>query len=244
MKENVRLFGNISNKQKKYSITSMVLIATLALVIAPVSLVPSAEAFPHAGIVINPNPSDPNQQNANPISLFLGHTNEPTFGVREGVHDGKHGVEVFLSDAATELPISGAQLTVDKYYFEDFDSFNAASSPNDADDIQTGVPLPEAFGDKGHYLTRQIQQPGIYGYKLSGTINYYGVAQVPVSTTVFCSLAGHDTTKFNSPGWFGGFGCTENIEDIYFPSTTTFSQQSSPFDASPSTIIITNDFEN
>jgi hypothetical protein len=236
------LLDHKSTRNRLSNTIRISIVVSIAVAILGCNVVASANAFPHAGIVINPNPSDPNQANANPVSLFLGHTNEPTFGVSAGVHDGKHGVEVFLTDAATELPISGAQLSVDKYYFEDFASFNAAASVNDADEIQTNVPLPEAFGDKGHYVTRQIQQPGIYGYKLTGTINYFDVAQIPISTTVFCSLNGQDTTKFNTPGWFGRFGCTDAIEEIYFPSTTTSSQQStdSPFDSS---FIITNDFE-
>lgn len=211
--------------------TKIVLVSTLAatLQFGYVITGQTANAFPHAGIVIVPDNNLPNQENAKPISLFLGHSNEPTFGVSEGVHDGKHAVEVFLTDAATELPISGAQLKVDKYYFENFENFDAASSPSQADAIQTNVPLTEAFEEKGHYLTRQIQQPGIYGYKLTGTINYFDVAQVPVDVTVFCSLPGIDTSKFNSQGWFGSFGCTEPIEDIYFPPTSTVNSASDVF---------------
>ncbi len=63
-----------------------------------------ALAFPHAVTVVAP-PAD--QVNAKPIVVVLGHANEPTFGVLPGVHDGKHGVEVFLEDAATVLPLSG-----------------------------------------------------------------------------------------------------------------------------------------
>ena len=207
----------------------IVLFSSLAVAVQFGSIVTQQEvsAFPHAGIVIVPDTNDPNQENAKPISVFLGHTNEPTFGLSPGIHDGKHAVEVFLSDQATDLPISGAQLSVDKYYFENYDNFAAATSPNQADDIKANVPLPEAFGDKGHYLSRQIQQPGIYGYKLTGTINYYDVAQVPVSETVFCSISGKDTSKFNTEGWFGGFGCTEPIQDIFFPPTTTQAQMQS-----------------
>ncbi|MGA8844627.1 MAG: hypothetical protein WB511_13670 [Nitrososphaeraceae archaeon] len=207
-------------------ITIIVMMASLAVTIqfGYIMTEQKVNAFPHAGIVIVPDDNDPNQENAKPISLFLGHSNEPTFGLSKGIHDGKHAVEVFLTDQATELPISGALLKVDKYYFKNYDNFAAATSPNDADDIKTNVPLPEAFGDKGHYLSRQIQQPGIYGYKLTGTINYYDVAQVPVSETVFCSIPGKDTSKFNSEGWFGGFGCTEPIQSIFFPSATTQAQ--------------------
>jgi hypothetical protein len=209
--------------------TKLVLIASVAITIQVGYMMMDqiANAFPHAEKIIVPDNNNPGQKNAKPISLVLGHSNEPTFGVDPGIHDGKHSIEVFLSDQATELPISGGQLTVNKYYFENYDNFAAASSPNDANDIQTNVPLPEAFGDKGHYVSRQVQQPGIYGYRLTGTINYFDVAQVPVDETIFCRITGKDTTKFNTPGWSGGFGCTEPIQTIFFPSTATQSQSRS-----------------
>ena len=148
---------------------------------------------------------------------MLGHTNEPTFGVLPGVHDGKHGVEVFLEDAATVLPLTGANLKVDKYYFKSINRFSKATSLEQADTIQKNVVLGGVFGDPGHYLSRQIQQPGIYGYRLYGTIDYFGEGTIPVDLTVFCSSPTGDTTKFNSENWFGGYGCTDNIKDIYFP---------------------------
>ena len=177
-----------------------------------------AYAFPHALTVITPNTSDPNQQHAKPILVVLGHTNEPSFGRKAGFHDGKHNVEVLLEDQATGLPLAKSSLKVDKYYFKDTKDFNKASSVNKATQIQTNVPLSGVFGDPGHYTARQVQKDGIYGYRLYGTINYFDVAQVPIDTTVFCKSSSGETTKFNSPGWFGGYGCTDKIQDIFFPS--------------------------
>jgi hypothetical protein len=85
--------------------------------------------------------------------------------------------------------------------------------------------LSPVFGDAGHYMARQVMQPGIYGYRLYGTIDYFGMAEVPIDTTVFCRAADSEggaagnTSKFNSEGWGGGYGCTERIADIYFPNT-------------------------
>lgn len=152
------------------------------------------------------------------ISVVMGHTNEPTYGVKPGIHDGKHNLEVMLSDAATKLPLTGAQLQADKYYFKDIGSFNKAKSVNDADEIVKGVKVGGVFDDAGHYVTRQVQKDGIYGYRLYGTIDYFGVATMSVDTTMFCRASDGDTSKFNSPGWSGGYGCTGNISNTAFPS--------------------------
>jgi hypothetical protein len=53
---------------------------------------------------------------------------------------------------------------------------------------------------------------------LYGIINYFDVAQIPIDATVFCRSTAGDTYKFNTPGWFGGYGCTDRIQDIFFPS--------------------------
>ncbi|MEW5841384.1 hypothetical protein [Nitrososphaera sp.] len=156
------------------------------------------------------------------IEVVLGHTNEPAYGARPGIHDGKHGMEVLLSDGATKLPLAGASLKADKYYFKDIKSFARAKSVNDADAIVKGVNVGAVFGETGHYVTRQVQKEGIYGYRLYGNISYFGVAQVPVDSTVFCrSSQGDTSSRFNSPGWAGGFGCTENISGQAFPAAAT-----------------------
>ena len=66
-------------------------------------------------------------------------------------------------------------------------------------------------------------QPGIYGYRLYGTINYFGIAEVPIDTVFFCTLNSDDgvsgnTSKFNGEGWEGEYGCVSDINDIYFPA--------------------------
>lgn len=206
---------------KKHGLT---LIAAIIGTTLLASTIQPAIAFPHALTVITPDPSDPHQEHAKPIFVVLGHTNEPTFGKKFGLHDGKHHVEVFLEDQATALPLAGSSLKVDKYYFKDLKAFNKATSVNDATKIQRNVALSGVFGDPGHYIARQVQKDGIYGYRLYGTINYFDEAEVPIDTTIFCRMGSEggssgDTTKFNSPGWFGGYGCTNKIQDIFFPSS-------------------------
>jgi hypothetical protein len=156
------------------------------------------------------------------IFIVIGHTSEPTFGAFPGIHDGKHNVEVFLEDLDTALPLAGSSLKIDKFYFEDINSFNNADSVEDADEKEKGVSLSGVFGDPGHYITRQVTDDGIYGYRLYGTVNYFSVAELEIDTTVFCTEGGEggggaDTSKFNSPGWFGAYGCHADIENIFFP---------------------------
>ena len=126
-------------------------------------------------------------------------------------------MEILLSDAATKLPLKGANLTIDKYYFKSISSFNAATSVAQADEIKKNVKLSELFGDPGHYVSKQIVSPGIYGYKVYGTINYFSVAEIPIDKTIFCASADGPTTKFNKGTWTGAFGCPQNIESITFP---------------------------
>ena len=78
------------------------------------------------------------------------------------------------------------------------------------------------FGQPGTFYNRQVIDPDIYGYTIRGTINYYDVAQVPLeNTTKFCSISGEDLIKFDSPGWTGSFGCSQNIKSIFFPPSTS-----------------------
>lgn len=174
------------------------------------------------------------------IELVLGHENEPTFGARPGIHDGKHGLEVMISDAATGLPLTGATLQADKYYFKDFASFEKVDSVDDADAIEEGVTVGGVFGDAGHYVARQVQQPGIYGYRLYGNVSYFGVSTVPIDTTVFCRSNEGDTSKFNSDGWAGGFGCTGSIDDSRFPERSAVSRVSAEPEQQTSTVVQDN----
>jgi len=225
--------------KKKLSLSSptiLVVVILAGITILSASSFPINEAFakPHASFVLVPDDEDPRQEHANPIRLVLGHTNEPAFGKLPGIHDGKHYVEIELTDNATALPIQGSNETsepglellnteifIDKYYFKDIESFNNAQSPEDADAIEQNVPMSAVFGSPGLFYNRQIVDEGIYGYTIRGVINYYGVANVPIpEITKFCSPSGanaQDTSKFDSPGWTGSFGCVENIKDIFFP---------------------------
>lgn len=149
------------------------------------------------------------------ITVVMGHTNEPTHSQKSGVHDGKHAMEIFLRDSNTGLDLAGATLVADKFYFKDLKSFEKADSPYDADAVVTGVPVNPVHGDPGHYHINQIlSESGIYGYKVTGNIDYFGVADVPVELTAFCREA---PGKFNSNFWFGGFGCTTELKDSNFP---------------------------
>lgn len=192
--------------------TLVAAVLALSLVAGSAAILQPAFAHTHATLTLEDGPVAGKQ-----ISVVLGHTNEPTFGAKAGIHDGKHGLEVLISDAATSLPLTGASLKADKYYFKDIRSFERADSPDDADAIEKGVDVRGVFGDAGHYLARQVQKPGIYGYRVYGTIDYFGVSSIPIDTTMFCSSPDGDTTKFNSPEWHGSFGCTSDIHDSIFP---------------------------
>jgi hypothetical protein len=192
---------------------ALVLSAVLAIAVVPMAL--QQQAFAHAHISMDVPESA--HLMGKQVSVVVGHTSEPTFGVEPGVADGKHNMEVLLSDSATKLPLTGAVLKADKYYFKNIESFNKASSVNDADEIVKNVTIGGVFGDAGHYVARQVQSNGIYGYHIYGTIDYFKVAQIPIDTTVFCTATDGDTSKFNSPGWGGAFGCTGDINKIAFP---------------------------
>ena len=142
-------------------------------------------------------------------------------------NNGQNGDESIQSFQTMEPPtqetLPPTELFVDKYYFKNIESFENAQSPEDADAIERNVPLTPVFGEPGLYYDRQIVDEGIYGYTLSGTINYYDVAHVPLApTTKFCTSQEGDTSKFDSPGWVGSFGCVENIKSIFFPPANKY----------------------
>ena len=203
---------------KSSQATLMMILAGIAIISASSYSIDEAMAFPHASLVI-----DPEEEHANDIRIVLGHTNEPAYGKLPGIHDGKHNLEVDLSDDATTLPISNATLFADKYYFENIESFQRAEGLEDADAIELDVPVTAVFGQAGTFYNRQVIDPGIYGYTIRGTINYYDVAEVPFEVTKFCSIPGKDLTKFDTPdSWTGSYGCPQNIESIYFPPSSKY----------------------
>lgn len=188
------------------------ILAIAAMFAAGLLLAQQAFAHAHTELAVSEN-----HVAGKMIQMVVGHTGEPTYGLRPGMHDGKHNLEVLLSDSATSLPLAGASLKADKYYFKGMQSFSNAESVNDADQVVRGASVAAVFGDAGHYMSRQVQKPGIYGYRIYGNVSYFGVESVPLDSTVFCNSRSGNTTKFNSPGWSGGFGCTEDINSVAFP---------------------------
>ncbi|HEX7141882.1 MAG TPA: hypothetical protein VF222_05330 [Nitrososphaeraceae archaeon] len=210
----------MNNKLSKSSPTMLIIIlAGIAIVSASSYSIDEAMAFPHASLIIDPK----EEEHANDIRVVLGHTNEPAYGKLPGIHDGKHNLEVDLSDDATTLPIPNATLFADKYYFKNIASFQRAESLEDADAIELNVPISAVFGQPGTFYNRQVIDAGIYGYTIRGTINYYDVAQVPLeNATKFCSIPGEDLTKFDTDGWNGSYGCPQNIKSIFFPPASKY----------------------
>jgi hypothetical protein len=116
------------------SLTAVV--TALAIVLSsPTTIQP---AFAHADIILPINIGDEEQQGRG-IVIVIGHSDEPAYGAKSGIHDGLHGLEVSISDNATGLPIGDAELRADKYYFTDLESFNSATSVEDADQVQEGI---------------------------------------------------------------------------------------------------------
>jgi len=210
----------IRKRRRRYIASLSVIVAPLALVLSSPTTIQAVFAHTETTLPINVD-----NQTGRSIVVVVGHSNEPAYGAKPGIHDGIHGLEVTLSDNATGLPISDAQLKADKYYFTDLQSFDNARSVDDADETQEGFDVGAVFGETGRYLARQVVADGIYGYRLYGNISYFGVANVTINSTVFCTASDADdeanTTKFNSPGWSGSFGCPQDIDTIAFPTNNT-----------------------
>ena len=205
----------------------LVILACIAIISTCSFSMNEALAKPHASLTL-----ESTQDNVNPIRVVLGHTNEPSFGKVHGLDDGKHFLEVEISDSATTLPIRTATLFADKYYFKDIKSFENAQSLQDADDIELNVPISSVFGSPGLFYNRQVQDPGIYGYTLRGSIDYYGVGTVNIPNdqepTIFCSIEGKDTSKFNKGAWSGSYGCTQNLKSIFSPESAKYPDEYPP----------------
>lgn len=198
---------------KQTTFTLLGVIAAITLI----SVIATPEAFAH-GHANFPVPDMTPRQ----VSVVLGHTNEPTFGNEPGVWDGIHGVDISISDADTKIPISGASLQVDKYYFKDKKSFDKADTVDNADSSEIGVPVGSVFGQSGKYLVRQMVQTGIYGYYVYGTVPYFDGTNVAIDFTGFCKEAGD---SLNSGPYSGDFGCVGDIYDLQFPKAGHHSNQ-------------------
>ena len=170
---------------KSSQATLIMILAGIAIISGGSYSIDEAMAFPHASLVI-----DPEEEHANNITIVLGHTSEPAYGKLPGIHDGKHNLEVDLSDTATTLPIRQANITADKYYFKDLKVFKMHKVLKMQMIIELNVPVTAVFGQPGTFYNRQVIDPGIYGYTIRGTINYYDIAFVPFEATKFCSIPG------------------------------------------------------
>jgi hypothetical protein len=219
------------NRMSSYCIESKrrINIALLSVIITSLTIALSSPTtsiqpvFAHAETTL---PINVDNQTGRSIVVVVGHSNEPAYGAKPGIHDGIHGLEVTLSDNATGLPIGDAELKADKYYFTNLQSFDNARSVDDADEIQEGFDVRAVFGEDGRYEARQVVADGIYGYRIYGNVSYFGVANVTINSTVFCTEPDDaddeaNTTKFNSPGWSGSFGCPQDIDTIAFPTNNT-----------------------
>jgi hypothetical protein len=221
-KVNKQMIRNSNNcwTEKRQNILSLTaIVATLTIILSsPTTIQP---VFAHSDTTI---PVNIDEQPGRGIAVVVGHSNEPSYGAKPGIHDGMHGLEVTIGDNATGLPIGDAQLKADKYYFADLQSFDSATSVDDADEIEEGIDVGAVFGETGSYLARQIVADGIYGYRIYGNISYFDVGNVTIDSTIFCASSDDEegnTTKFNSPGWSGSFGCPQNIETIAFPTNNS-----------------------
>ena len=157
------------------------------------------------------------------IRMTVGHTNEPAFGASKS-NDGLHGFEMSIVDKSTKLPVpnTGTSLKLDKYYFKNIEKYNKATSINQADLVAKNIPFDSVFGSPGMYLNRQIVDAGVYGYRIYGTISYFGIKTIPVDVTAFCDNdAMTSKTKFETGSWAGSFGCPINIDSISFPTKTS-----------------------
>ncbi|NDB89049.1 MAG: hypothetical protein EB164_09120 [Thaumarchaeota archaeon] len=148
----------------------------LAIISASVvSLSGVDQAFAHQRVDI------PTTHQSTNIRLTVGHSNEPAYGASR-THDGLHGFEMSIVDKDTKLPVSGTgtSLKLDKYYFKNVEKYNKATSSNQADKIDKNIQFGSVFGSPGTYLHRQIVDTGVYGYRIYGTVSYYGVKTIPV----------------------------------------------------------------
>ena len=194
--------------------TSMLMIASLATVMI-ISVAGTEQAFAHGGKTFTFDL--PHGLGERTITVIMGHSNEPTFAQEKGKHDGKHNMELFISDSATGLNIATADLVADKFYYKNEKQFKRDAKDDSLEPRVENVEVRGVFGDPGHYYAgRQIHAaPGFYGYHVTGTVDYFGVVDVPIDLMAMCRDAPSD---FNTPGWFGGYGCTTDIDSTKFPN--------------------------
>ena len=175
----------------------------------------SEQAFAHGGQVFSF--VLPNGEHCL-ITVIMGHSNEPTRAQEAGKWDGEHNMELFISDTRTGLNLSEANLKVDKYFYKNDKKYNKAVDKG-FEPLVKNADVRGVHGDPGHYYARQIlAQPGFYGYHVTGYVDYFGVMNVPIDVKAMCRDAPNGGAAFNNPSWFGGFGCTADIDDVKFPN--------------------------
>ena len=193
--------------------TQLFLVASIASVMVLAGAA-SEQAFAHGGQVFGFNL--PNGEHRL-ITVIMGYNSEPTSAQEAGKSSGNHPMELFISDTRTGLDLADADLTVDKFYYKNDKKYNKAVDKG-FEPRETYVSVDAVFGDPGHYFARQIlAQPGIYGYHVTGTVDYFGVMDVPIDVKAICRDVPDGGAAFNNPSWFGGFGCTADIDDGKFP---------------------------
>ena len=192
---------------------SIFLIASVAAIML-LSAVSPNQVFAHGGQVIEFDL--PDNLGKRWITVIMGHNNEPTTSYEWGKASGNHPMELFITDTRTGLNLGTASLTVDKYFYKNDKAFEKATEDG-FEPLQTDISVSAVHGDPGHYFARQIlSESGIYGYHVTGTVNYFGVMDVPIDVKAVCRDA-PNASAFNNPTWFGGFGCPADIDDGKFP---------------------------
>ncbi len=191
------------------------IVLTITVAVLLTSMIAPVMADPHASKTISFTISNGEER---AIRLILGHTREPTLALAPGIHDGAHHVQIIIRDARTNLPINAAKLQLDRYYFKDLSAYESGDLSRAT--MQTGLPVERVFGIPGEYTVRQIlTAPGIYGYRVYGTVTYFDGTTVNIDERKFCSPEGMSSTQgpYDTPGWGGGYGCADAVRDLHWP---------------------------
>lgn len=82
----------INSRKRRSAISVIAIVCTLAIVLSsPTTIQP---AFAHAETILPTNADDQQGQGI----VVIGHSSEPAYGAKPGIHDGLHGLEVTISD--------------------------------------------------------------------------------------------------------------------------------------------------
>ncbi|MBT8252213.1 MAG: hypothetical protein KJO99_05215, partial [Nitrosopumilus sp.] len=168
---------------KMFSKNASILMITSVATVMLLSVGLSEQAFAHGGQVFSF--TLPNGEHRL-ITVIMGHNNEPTRAQESGKWSGEHPMELFISDTRTGLNLAEADLKVDKFYYKNDKKYNKAVEKGFVP-LETDVEVGGVHGDPGHYFARQIlAKTGIYGYHVTGTVDYFGVKDVPIDVKAIC----------------------------------------------------------